>query len=203
MNDNIKNTPIDPMTDIPGIKSKFIASPDSSSKVVKPMHFGVKTKSFEEKIYLILYTINDIDETEPESKTFSVCIGRTMAYEDIKTKLQSGLDIDVHRSYVMTETKQIEAATGDEKYFMIPYSECMSVYAFCISISNFYGSEDFDIEEYASGDVPEDNRMDHTVHAMSAEQIEYRKLLEESMSRSKLINEVRSIYGPDSIVQEI
>lgn len=203
MSDDIKNTPIDPMIDIPGIKSKFITSSENASKVIKPMHFGVKPKSFEEKIYLILYIINDIDETEPESKTFSVCIGRTMAYEDIKTKLQSGLDIDVHRSYVMTETKQIEASTGDEKYFMIPYNECMSVYAFCISISNFYGNEDFDIEEYASGDVPEDDRMNHTIHAMSPEQIQYRNMLEESMRRSKFITEVRSIYGQDSDIQEI
>ena len=204
MSDNINKTTIDPMIDLPSIKSKFIpSSNESPNNIIKPMHFEVKPKGFEEKIYILLYEINDIDEDDPSSRTFSICIGRTMAYSDIKTKLQSGIDIDVHRSYVMTETKQIELATGDEKYFMVPYNECMSVYAFCISVANYYEDNDFDIEDYASGDVPEDDRMNRTLHVMSQEQIEYRKMLEESMKRDKFLTEMRNIYGPESTVQEV
>lgn len=196
---NEENKIIDPMGDIPGIRSKFISSvQNSTSKPIQPMQFDVRVKSFEEKVYIILYTINNIDEDDPTSKTFSVCIGRTMAYMDIKNKLQSGLDIDVHRSYIMTETKQTETETGNGKYYMIPYDECMSVYAFCISVANFYNDEDFDIEDYANGDVPEDNRMDRTMHVMSREQMEYRELLEESLSRDKFLTDMRRIYGPDS-----
>ena len=202
MSNENKNQPIEPMIDIPGARSKFISTPPNNNDVIKPMHFMVKNKSFEEKIYIILYTLFDIDEDDPTSKTFSVCIGRTMAYNDIKTKLQSGLDIDVHRSYIMTETKQIEASTGDEKYYMIPYSECMSVYAFCVSIANYYNDNDFDIEDYASGDVPEDDRMDRTQHVMSQEQIQYRNMLEESLRRNKFLTELRNSYGASNI-QEV
>lgn len=192
--------PIVPLVDIPGARSKFITPPPSEKDngPIRPMQFTVRNKGFEEKIYIILYKINDIDEDLPESRTFSVCIGRTMAYSDIKNKLIEGLDIDVHRSYIMTETKQIEATTGDEKYYMIPYSECMSVYAFCVSVANFYGEDDFDIEEYASGDVPEDDRMNRTKHVMSQEQMEYRQMLEDSIQRDKFIAGMRAIYGPES-----
>ena len=194
-----KNTPIEPMIDLPEVRSKFITPlpSEKNNGPIRPMQFTVRNKSFEEKIYIILYKINDIDEDLPESKTFSVCIGRTMAYSDIKTKLIEGLDIDVHRSYIMTETKQVEAATGDEKYYMIPYSECMSVYAFCVSVANYYGEDDFDIEEYSSGDVPEDDRMNKTKHVMSQDQINYRNMLEDSIRRDKFLTEMRSIYGPE------
>lgn len=194
-----KNTLIEPLLDIPGARSKFITPPQSEKNngPIRPMQFTVRNKSFEEKIYIILYKINDIDEDLPESRTFSVCIGRTMAYSDIKNKLVEGLDIDVHRSYIMTETKQVEAATGDEKYYMIPYSECMSVYAFCISVANYYGEDDFDIEEYSSGDVPEDDRMNKTKHVMSQDQIDYRNMLEDSIRRDKFLTEMRSIYGQE------
>ena len=177
--------PIDPMTPIDNR-----AIPQKT--IERGMTFIAREKSTEEKIYIILYRLNDSEETDDiTSKTFEVCIGRTAAYVDIKTKLQSGLDIDIHRSYVMTETRQTETSTGDIKYYMIPYEDCISVYSFCISVSEFFNSDEFDIEEYADGDVPEDGKFDNTVHFMSADQIQYRKMLEESLGREKFISMMR------------
>ena len=105
---------IDPMTPI---------NDDMPHKTIeRGMTFIAREKSTEEKIYIILYRLNNSEDVDDvTSKTFEVCIGRTAAYSDIKNKLQSGLDIDVHRSYVMTETRQTETCTGDIKYYMIPY----------------------------------------------------------------------------------
>ena len=192
MSNFINNTGlIDPMQDIP----KHNGISGSGQPLIRPMQFEAKDKSFEEKTYIILYTLNHIDEDDPASKTFSVCVGRTMAYSDIKNKLLAGLDVDVHRSFVMTETKQTETVTGDIKYFMIPYEECVSVYAFCISIADFYSDDEFDIEEYADGDVPEDDRLKGSNAVMSSDQVEYRNMLEESLTRGKFINHMREIYN--------
>lgn len=183
-------TPVDPMTPIDHnvIPQKTIE---------RGMTFIAREKSTEEKIYIILYKLND-SEDDIMSKIFEVCIGRTAAYMDIKSKLQSGLDIDIHRSYIMTETRQTETATGDIKYYMIPYEECISVYSFCVSVSDFFNSDDFDIEEYADGDIPEGNRLGDTAHIMSAEQLEYRRMLEESLSRDKFIASMREMFEPGS-----
>lgn len=179
-------TPIDPMTPIDhnDIPHKTIE---------RGMTFIAREKSTEEKIYIILYRLNNTSEDTDDvtAKTFEICFGRTAAYVDIKTKLQSGLDIDVHRSYIMTETRQTETATGDIKYYMIPYEECISIYSFCVSVAEFFDSDEFDIEDYADGDIPEDNRLENTNHFMSADQIQYRKMLEESLGREKFINMMR------------
>lgn len=200
MNENEKCL-IDPLSDIPRIKSPFIrdnsdfvVSPSGKkinrSELINPMTFEDKDKSFEEKTYIILYIINGEEDDDIYSRTFSICIGRTMAYEDIKEKLISGLDIDVHRSKIITETKQTETKTGDIKYFLMPYNECISVYAFVTSISSFYTDDDFDIEDYSYGDVPEDNNIKER-RVMSSEQMEYRRMLEESISRREFINNLR------------
>lgn len=172
-------------------------SPKPVTDAIRPMTFIAKEKGIEEKIYIILYKLNESDIIdEVTSKIFEVCIGRTAAYLDIKNKLQSGLDIDVHRSYVITETRQTETSTGDIKYYMIPYEECISVYSFCISVSDYFSDDDFDIEEYSDGDVPEESRLNRAAHIMSAEQLEYRRMLEESLGRDKFITGLREQFGP-------
>ena len=185
------HAPIDPMTSIDhhDIPHKTIE---------RGMTFIAREKSTEEKIYIILYRLNNSEDSDDiASKTFEVCIGRTAAYADIKSKLQSGLDIDVHRSYIITETRQTETATGDIKYYMIPYEECISIYSFCVSVAEFFNSDEFDIEDYADGDIPEDNRLDDTNHFMSADQIQYRKLLEESLKREKFLSTMREKIESD------
>lgn len=195
----------------PRVASGFIHSPNlinpmtpvdnntiPQKTIERGMTFIAQEKSTEEKIYIILYRLNNSEDIDDiTSRTFEVCIGRTAAYMDIKNKLQSGLDIDVHRSYIMTETRQTETSTGDIKYYMIPYEDCISVYSFCISVSEFFNSDEFDIEEYSDGDVPEDRRLGNdTVHIMSADQIQYRKMLEESIGREKFITMMREIFEP-------
>ena len=192
------NQLIYPMEEIPKVKSGFIKSDSNNTNLINPIHYEAKEKSPEEKIYIILYNLNDVDEDDPTSKTFSVCIGRTLAYNDIKNKLLSGMAIDVHRSYVMTETRQTETKSGDIKYYMIPYEECISIYAFFVSISNFYSDDEFDIEDYADGDVPEDDRLNKANTVLSADQLEYRRMLEESLQRDKFITNMRQIYANDS-----
>lgn len=190
---------IDPLEEIPSVRSSFLSGPSvSDNKLPEALIFEAKEKSFEEKLYLILYVINNDAEDDISSRSFSVCIGRTMAYSDIKEKLISGIDIDIHRSKVITETKQTETSTGGHKYYLMPYDECISVYAFITSVSTFYSDDEFDIEDYNDGDIPEDNSIKERSY-MTREQIEYRNMLEESISRRQFISDMRKIYGPEAM----
>lgn len=156
-------------------------------KLIRPLKYEERDKTVEDKIYIILYILNDADD-EVSSKTFSVCVGRTMAYLDIKNKLQSGLDIDVHRSLILTETKQTETVTGDIRYFIVPFKNAISVYSFCIAQSEYFSGDEFDIEDYADGDVPED-RADLVNRVLSEEEINYRHLLEDRLRNSIVSND--------------
>ena len=201
---------INPVEFFPTGGSKFIRSPDqldqekkNTSEFIKPVQFEERHKDFEDKVYIILYYINGDNIDDVNSRSFSVCHGRTMAYEDIKEKLESGLDIDVHRSKILTETKQTETKSGDIKYFMIPFEDAISVYAFCISVRDFYIDDGFDIEDYASGDIPEDdNKFDRAY--LTSEQIAYRNELEDRIQRQQFINDMRQIYASkDNNVVEV
>lgn len=190
---NINNEGIEPLIfDTPEMRSKFINPQKNDNNGIKAMDFDVRTKSFEEKVYIILYKLNTSEDDDIHKNIYTVCVGRTMAYNDIKEKLISGLDIDIHRSLVMTETKQTETETGDRKYYMLPYNELISLYSFCISISNYYDDE-FDIEDYNEGDVPEDDSSANIANGnfLTPEQIAYRELLEQSMRRGKFIGNMR------------
>ena len=157
-------------------ESQFIKK---KPKYIRPIQYEDREKTVEEKVYIILYILND-EEDDVTSKTFSVCVGRTMAYMDIKNKLQSGLSIDVHRSCILTETKQTETSTGDLRYFIVPFDKAISVYAFCVSQSEYFNDEEFSIEDYADGEVP-DNRMDFVNRVWSAEETQYRNMLNDMM----------------------
>lgn len=161
----------------------------------KGMDFDVREKSFEEKIFIILYKIEGDDIEEYQKNCFSICIGRTNTFNDIKEKLISGLDIDVHKSKIITETKQTESSTGDRKYFLLPYEECISVYAFCISVRDYYSDDDFNIEEFNNSEIPESDEIESLPGYLSAEQLEYRKLLNASFNSDKFINELKKENG--------
>lgn len=193
---------IDPVEFIPS-GSKFIKAPDQAfrgennfNQPINPVQFEEKHKDFEDKDYIILYYLNGDDLDEISSKTFSICHGRTMAYSDIKEKLESGLDIDVHRSKILTETKQTETKSGDIKYFMVPLADAITIYAFCISVKEFYDDE-FDIEFYADGDVPE-NETKYDRACLTSEQLDYRRELEDRISRQQFISDMREIYNPSN-----
>jgi len=180
----------------PKVSSGFIDQPgiDKRTGLLNPMELDVRTKSTEEKIYIILYHLNPEDDMDEMYRSvFSLCVGRTEAYLDIKDKLESGIDIDIHRSRIMTETKQTEWESGNRKYYMIPYEECISVYAFCTAVKEFYGDDGFDIEDYNDGEVPEDPNDHLASHPtyLTAEQLEYRKELEAAIGREKFNEQLR------------
>lgn len=180
----------------PLIEPMIFDNPDNVAQnnkgLQKGMDFDVRTKSFEEKIYIILYRLEGDNLEEYQKNCFSLCIGRTNAYSDIKEKLISGLDIDIHRSKIITETKQTETATGDTKYYMLPYDECISVYAFCISVADYYSDDDFNIEEYNNSEIPEADDITKLPGYLSPEQLEYRKMLEASFNRDKFLNDLKN-----------
>lgn len=188
MAENEKNRPL--------IEPMIFDNPDNVTQnnkgLQKGMDFDVRTKSFEEKIYIILYRLEGDNLEEYQKNCFSLCIGRTNAYSDIKEKLISGLDIDIHRSKIITETKQTETATGDTKYYMLPYDECISVYAFCISVADYYSDDDFNIEEYNNSEIPEADDITKLPGYLSPEQLEYRKMLEASFNRDKFLNDLKN-----------
>ena len=97
---------------------------DENAKLIRPIIFDAPTKDVEEKTYIILYNIDPEDDMdEIDSRIFSVCIGRTDAYFDIKEKLTSGLGVNIYTSKVITETKQTETESGDTKYYLLPYDD--------------------------------------------------------------------------------
>ena len=157
-------------------------------ELINPMQFDVREKSHEEKMYIILYKINDDDIEDYQENIYAICIGRTEAYNDIKNKLVSGLSVDVHRSIIITETKQKEASTGDGKYFLLPLDECMSVYAFCIAVGQFFDLDEFNIEDYNNTDVPEDEKKPMIPLKLTKEQEDYQKMLYASIERDKFLN---------------
>lgn len=164
----------------------------------KAMDFDVKTKSIEDKIYIILYKLTE-NEDDIYNHIYSVCAGRTEAYNDIKNKLISGVDIDLHKSLIITETKQTETNTGDRKYYLIPLNECISVYAFCIQVAEFYSDDDFNIEEYNNtlidneiDDSPQQQESESIIpRQLSQEELDYKKMLEASIQRDKFLDSLR------------
>lgn len=171
------------------IGSNFI---NPSTGLIEPMEFTEKNKSFEEKTYIILYKIasNDMELEEMYNKLYSVCVGRTDAYLDIKDKLESGLDIDIHRSMIITETLQTETNTGNKRYYLMPLGDCISIYSFCITVKEYF-QDDFDIEAYNNnGDIPDEQNVLMPKQPLTAEQQEYRKLLDASMARDKFFEDM-------------
>lgn len=177
---------IEPMIfDDDSSSSSFIPNKrDKKEKeLITPMEIDIRTKSFEEKTYIILYKLDNDDDVF--DYVYSICSGRTSAYNDIMTKLQSlgGETIDIHKSKVITETKQTESSSGNRKYYLIPYDEAATVYAFCKNVEEYYMYNDFNIEDYNNLDVEKKSSedSDQAPEYMTAEQINYKRMLEESM----------------------
>ena len=163
---------------------------DNNSKLVRPIIFDAPNKDVEEKTYIILYNIEpDDDMDEIYSRIFSVCIGRTDAYFDIKEKLTSGLGINIYTSKVITETKQTETESGDTKYYLLSYEECINIFAFCTGIQAFYGDDGFDINDYINNGSSEDiDDIQNNVFYLTPEQKAYRAMLNEAMNMRKTNN---------------
>lgn len=169
----------------------------SAPLLKKAMDFDTRDKSVEEKTYIILYRLEEDDMDDIFSRCFSVCIGRTEAYNDIKNNLISGLNIDIHKSKVITETKQTESSTGDRKYYLIPYEECISIYTFLTSVSDYYSGDDFNIEEYNNTEIGKSDISSDKPMTLTADQQEYRKMIEASMKRDKFLSNLSQQEGED------
>lgn len=161
MSEEIKKnkTPIDPVIFEPG--APLAPKEEPKKKPIRPAIFEAPVKSFEDKTYLVLIA-NDTDDDLSDGN-FKICHGRTDCYRFIETLLESyGDSIDIHKSIVMTETRQTETETGDIKYYMINIPECVSMYSFCKSVESYYGEYGFDIEGYNKGysqEEIEDNKL--------------------------------------------
>lgn len=164
---------------------------DQKRKLINPVIFEAPDKSFEDKVYIILYYLDEDDEFDQDlyRHVFAIHIGRTETYRDIINKLESGVPIDIHRSKIITETKQTETETGNIKYYLLPFDECISLYSFMISVKDYYSDDDFDIEVYNNSEVPEDDfNIKQSPNYLSPDQREYRKLLEASMQRDRFLD---------------
>lgn len=160
--------------------------------LIKGMDFDVRDKGFEEKLFIILYVIDDDDLEEYQRHSYALCIGRTHTYADIKEKLLSGVNVDIHRSKIITETKQTETKTGDRKYYLLPYEECISIYSFCTSIEDFYSDDEFNIEDYNNSEVPEKDEIENIPGYLTPEQQDYKKMLEASMTRDRFFSTAKN-----------
>lgn len=159
--------------------------------LIKGMDFDVRTKGFEEKTYIILYKIDiDPEDDSMHENCYSVRIGRTEAYNDIKEKLLSGVNVDIHRSRIITETKETQSSTGDRKYFLMALEDCISIYSFCIGVSEYYSNDPFNIEDFNNKPIPDDPNpmLSDLPNYLTPEQEEYRQMLEESISRRDMFN---------------
>lgn len=142
----IKNsgTAVDPMV---FEKDSPYSNTTDKKKPVQPMVFDVPTKSFEDKIYILLLVGENNDSLFDGN--YKICTGRTECYRHIQTLIEAfGDDINVHESMVLTETKQTETDTGNRKYYLINYQDSVSVYAFCKSVESFYSNDTFSIDNY-------------------------------------------------------
>lgn len=176
-------------------------SEEKNNGLIRPMEFDVRTKSVEEKIYIILYKIVDENNEDAYNNIYSICLGRIDAYNDIKNKLISGDNVDIHKSIIITETKQTETETGDRKYYLVAFEDAISVYSFMISVQDYFSGDDFDIEIYNEDGIPEEryNELESRPHYLTPEQIEYRNMLEASMKRDKLFLQIRQEQANENV----
>lgn len=136
-------TPIEPM--------EF----DKIKKGINPVIFDVPTKSFEDKKYIVLIKQDSNDELFDGE--YKICDGRTKCFRYIHTLFEAfGDEINAHESIVITETKQVEAETGNSKYYLLNLEDSVSIYSFCKSVEEYYRGSvyEFFIDDIVS--PPED-----------------------------------------------
>lgn len=153
--------------------------------LIDPLIHYAYEKSIEEKIYIVLYVLNP-DYTEEEldriyHNIYSVCIGRSETYEDIKLKLNSSIGVDVYKSIVITETLQTETSTSNTKYYLMPFNECISVYDFVKRVQPLMPRDDFDIDFFIEEgmeevDYKEAFKEDHPTY-LDEDQLRYRHIM--------------------------
>lgn len=167
---------------------------DKKNKLINPMTFDAPTKSFEDKIYIVLIELESSDNLFDGQ--YKVCNGRTDCYRYLEKLFEIfGSDINAYRSKVITETKQTESETGNTKYYLMPYDEIASVYTFCKSVESYYGDTAFNIEEFVS-DLEEDEEeseddVENAANSIDIETIINRQAALTGIS-AKQLNELRN-----------
>ena len=176
---------------------------DDKTGLIQPITFKKPDKKhFEEKIFIILYKLNNIDDNLPDiySRIFTVCIGRTAAYHDIQTKIMEE-NVDILNSIITTEVCPDDSEVndnGDYDYYLIDLPKCLNIYKFCKGVEGFYADEEFRIDKFIdSTNISDynsniDELITDKVDQKDIEKInqdkELYKLATESMNRSNFID---------------
>lgn len=162
--------------DTKNIVSNFLTDGDKDQKLINAISFHDPIKDVEQKTFIILYEVDsDNEENSIFDHVFTICTGRTSAYNDIKEKLLSGVNINIHKSIIITETRQTETKTASEKYFLMNLDKCISVYSFCIAVSDSYSDDSFNIEDYNDAQYSISEEFDSV--SLTDEQQEYKRLI--------------------------
>lgn len=129
---------------------------DDKKTLVNPMEFAIPTKALEDKLYFLFFYIFEDGNREEVIQQFEICRGRTAAYRKIENYLREyNIEtemIDLSMSFVLTETKEIDRGTRNEKYFMTGPDDRVSMYAFCKMMEDYYGASAFDVDEFKHND---------------------------------------------------
>lgn len=157
---------------------------NNGNEVVDLMIFDDEEKTIEEKIFIILYKLEENDNDELNNQIYSICVGRTSTYNDIKEKLSSGLMINIHESKIITETLQLGIKHMNKKYFLMNLDDCISIYTFCKSFSNNY-DDDFDIEDYNSEYVK--NEDSHKINLTDDQSVYVESINNKGINMSQLL----------------
>lgn len=93
--------------------------------LVRPIVYEAPNKTPEEKMYIVLYVIEENIEQE-----YDICIGRDKAFEDIiNCLIYYNRDLNLDKSKVLVETKQT-STTGDIIYFITHPNDSLSIKQF-------------------------------------------------------------------------
>ncbi|WP_301066729.1 hypothetical protein [uncultured Duncaniella sp.] len=133
-----------------------MAFEDEQKPLINPMEFSVPTKAMEDKLYFLFFYIYEDGNKDMVTQQFEIARGRTAAYRKIHQYLMEfNLEtetIDLSQSFVLTETKEIDRSTGNQKYFLTDVDDRVSIYAFCKMLEEYFGPMAFDIDEFKHND---------------------------------------------------
>lgn len=129
---------------------------DENKPLTNPMEFAVPTKAMEDKLYFIFFYIYEEGSRDMVTQQFEIARGRTAAYRKIHQYLMEfnleNETIDLSQSFVLTETKEVDRSTGNQKYFITDVDDRVSIYAFCKMLEEYFGPMAFDVDEFKHND---------------------------------------------------
>lgn len=118
---------------------------------VDPRIMALGNKTPEEKTYIILY--ERILEDGDRVQEFKICIGRKDTYDEV-VRLVTSYNIDIHNSVVLVEIAAVDI-NGKADWFIKNPASAPSIYNFCLMMEKFFGTAEFNIEDYNDKPVEE------------------------------------------------